>query len=357
MKLGLGLYKSLLTDDNFYFAKQAGATHVVVQLVDYVKGGNNPSLTQSYINGWGITENEHHLWEYEDLKRLKKQIESHGLTWEAIENFDPSHWYDVLLDGPKKDQQLENIKQFIHSMGKLGIPVMGYYFSLAGVWGWTGRASGRGGARSVEFDATAVDLQQLIPKGMVWNMVYDTSAPEGAIGPVSRKEMWQRLKYFLEKVMPVAEENNVKLVAHPDDPPLPELRQTARLFYASEEYEKLLDWHKSPSNGFEFCMGTIQEMKNGDVYQLLDQYSRKDKIGYIHFRNVKGKVPHYREVFIDEGDIDMVKALKILKRNNYNGVLIPDHTPEMSCAAPWHAGMAFALGFMRGAINALEHAE
>ncbi len=102
-------------------------------------------------------------------------------------------------------------------------------------------------------------------------------------------------------------------------------------------------------------MGTIQEMEHGDVYQLLDQYSGKNKIGYIHFRNVKGKVPHYREVFIDEGDIDMIKALKILKKNNYQGVLIPDHTPEMTCKAPWHAGMAFALGFMRGALNSLEH--
>jgi mannonate dehydratase len=355
MKLGLGLYKSLLTDDNFRFAKQAGATHVVVQLVDYVKGGNNPSLTQNYIAGWGITENEHNQWEYDDLNRLKKQIESHGLTWEAIENFDPSHWYDVLLDGPKKEQQLENIKKIIRLMGRLGIPVMGYYFSLAGVWGWSGRSSGRGEAKSVEFDASAINLQESIPKGMVWNMIYDTAAPAGVVEPVSREEIWQRLKYFLEVITPVAEENNVRLAAHPDDPPLPELRQTARLFYTPKEYEKLLDINKSQSNGFEFCMGTIQEMGNGDIYQLLDKYSREDKIGYIHFRNVKGKVPLYREVFIDEGDINMVKALKILKRNNFDGVLIPDHTPEMSCSAPWHAGMAFALGFMRGALNFLEY--
>ena len=111
MKLGLGLYKSLLTDKNFQFARQAGATHLVVQLVDYVKGGENPSLTQNYLQGWGVTENEHKLWDYEELSRLKKQIESHGLVWEAIENFDPAHWYDVLLDGPKKDKQLEKLEK------------------------------------------------------------------------------------------------------------------------------------------------------------------------------------------------------------------------------------------------------
>jgi mannonate dehydratase len=104
-------------------------------------------------------------------------------------------------------------------------------------------------------------------------------------------------------------------------------------------------------------MGTIQEMKDSDVYDLLDRYSRAGRIGYIHFRNVIGKVPHYREAFVDEGDINMVHALKILKKNNYTGVLIPDHTPEMTCQSSWHAGMAYALGYMKGVIQALEDHE
>ena len=87
---------------------------------------------------------------------------------------------------------------------------------------------------------------------------------------------------------------------------------------------------------------------------MLDKYSRNGKIGYIHFRNVVGKVPYYREAFVDEGDINMVRALKILKRNGYTGVLIPDHTPEMSCSGSWHAGMAYALGYMKGVMQSLE---
>ncbi len=355
INLGLGLYRSLLTDDNFRFAKQAGASHIVVQLVDYIKGGDNPSLTQNYLGGWGTTLNEHKPWAFEELKAIKQQIEGHGLVWEAIENFDPSHWYDVLLDGPKRDQQLEQIKRTIQYMGKLGIPVMGYYFSLAGVWGWTGKPSGRGQARSIEFEANAIDTEQPIPGGMVWNMTYDPDSSEASVEPVGREEMWQRLQYFLDRILPVAEENNVKLVAHPDDPPLPELRQTARLFYTHTEYEKLLQVNSSPANGFEFCMGTLQEMVGGDIYDLLAKYAKTDRIGYIHFRNVVGKVPHYREAFVDEGDIDMIKTLRILKENEWNGVLIPDHTPEMTCGAPWHAGMAYALGFMRGAINSLNY--
>jgi mannonate dehydratase len=356
MQLGLGLYKQNLTDDNFRFARQAGATHIVAQLVDYVKG-ENPTLTQNYLKGWGTTQNQGKLWTFDELNSLKKKIESHGLTLAAIENFDPSHWYDVLLDGPEKNKQLEDIKTMIRNIGKAGIPVMGYYFSLAGVWGWTSGTYGRGEAGTVAFDSSKVNLEEPIPKGMVWNMTYDPDALEGMVGVVSRKEMWLRLKYFLDQILPVAEEAGVKLVAHPDDPPLPNLRGTARLFYNTEEYERLLTIHPSPANGFEFCMGTIQEMKDSNVYDLLDRYSRAGRIGYIHFRNVIGKVPHYREAFVDEGDINMVRALKILKKNNYEGVLIPDHTPEMTCKSPWHAGMAYALGYMKGVIQSLENDE
>lgn len=355
--LGLGLYKSLLNDNNFRFARQCGATHLVVQLVDYVKGGDNPSLTQNYLGGWGVTRTEGKLWQLDELLAIKKQMESHGLTWAAIENFDPAHWYDILLDGPKKHRQMEDLKFMLRNIGKAGIPVMGYYFSLAGVWGWTSGPEGRGGAMSVVFDEAEIDPQIPIPNGMVWNMTYNEEAEKGHRPPVSRDEMWERLRWFLGEILPVAEECGVKMVAHPDDPPLPELRGTARLFHSFEEYEKLLSVSASPANGFEFCMGTLQEMKEGNLYDLLDRHSAAGHIGYIHFRNVVGKVPRYREAFVDEGDIDMVRAMQILKKNNYEGVIIPDHTPEMSCGAPWHAGKAFALGYMRGILQTLERTQ
>jgi mannonate dehydratase len=90
-------------------------------------------------------------------------------------------------------------------------------------------------------------------------------------------------------------------------------------------------------------------MTEGDVYQATEQYV--DQIAYIHFRNVKGKAPYYKELFLDKGDIDMFKILKILKSKNFNGVLIPDHTPQISCDAPWHAGMAYTLGFMNAELK------
>ena len=114
-------------------------------------------------------------------------------------------------------------------------------------------------------------------------------------------------------------------------------------------YQRLLDLAPSPSNALELCVGTIAEMTEGDVYDAVDRYSRQGKIAYIHLRNVVGKVPNYRETFIDEGDVDMIRILSILARNDFDGVIIPDHTPQMSCAAPWHAGMAHTIGFVLAA--------
>lgn len=119
-------------------------------------------------------------------------------------------------------------------------------------------------------------------------------------------------------------------------------------------YQKLIDLKPSSSNNLEFCLGSIAEMTEGDVYEATDVYSKQGKISYIHFRNIVGKVPNYKEVFVDEGDIDMFRILQILKKNNFEGgVLIPDHTPQMTCDAPWYAGMAYAMGYMKAALTAV----
>jgi mannonate dehydratase len=188
---------------------------------------------------------------------------------------------------------------------------------------------------------------------MVWNMVFDREAPAGTLPPVSPDELWRRVDGFLREVLPVAEEAGVKLAAHPDDPPMPTIRGQPRLVYQPAMYQRLLDLNPSRSNTLEFCIGSLAEMTEGDLYEAVDQYSRAGRLGYVHFRNVTGKVPDYKETFIDDGDVDMLRVLSILQRNRFDGVLVPDHTPQMACSAPWHAGMAFAMGYMRAAFQSL----
>jgi mannonate dehydratase len=185
-------------------------------------------------------------------------------------------------------------------------------------------------------------------------MIYNPQAPAGTVGQVTEAQLWDRLTRFLDEVVPVAEEAGVRLAAHPDDPPMPTIRDTARLVYQPQLYQKLLDVKPSHANGLEFCIGSLAEMTEGDIYEVVDHYSQQDAICYIHFRNVRGKVPRYYEVFVDEGDVDMIRVTRILHKNGYDGVLIPDHTPQMTCGAPWHAGMAYALGYMKAVLAMIE---
>lgn len=350
MQIGLGLYRHLLTADNYKFARQLGVEQIVVHLENYLSSAEEGgvALSRGDEDGWGEADSGD--WSYPFLKGLADDIAANGLKIAAIENFAVRQWHDVLLAGPRRDEQLAQLQQIIRNAGRAGIPCIGYNFSIAGVWGWERGPFARGGALSVGFDGNAIDADQPIPDGMVWNMRYRNGEPDKAVPSVSNEELWDRFEYFLKAVLPVAEEAGVMLAAHPDDPPMPALRGTARLVNEQHKYDRLIALDPRPANGLELCLGSLQEMPGSDVYAAVDKYSRENRIGYIHFRNVVGKVPNYREVFVDEGDIDMAQVMAILKRNDFKGVLIPDHTPELHSNAPWHAGMAYAIGYMRALL-------
>ena len=355
MKLGLGLYRHMLTTEYYDFARQAGCTHVIIHLVDYFrKGVSNPRSNQptgAKYAAWGVAGGPETLWTVEEMRTTRMAIESAGLTLAGIENLDPGHWYDILLDGPHRAEQIENVRTTIRRMGDAEIPILGYNFSIAGVCGRVSGPSGRGNAITMGMDGAADEVP--VPQGTVWNMVYEDGA-DGTLPSITHDELWRRFALFLEDVIPAAEEAGVHLALHPDDPPMPTMRCQPRLVYQPYMYQRVLDAMPSPSNTLEFCVGTLAEMTEGDVYEAVEQYSRQGKIAYVHLRNVKGKVPHYRETFIDEGDVDIVRILSILARNGFDGVIIPDHAPQMSCSAPWHAGMAHTLGYAAGVIGALE---
>jgi len=356
MKLGLGLYKHMLTLENFAFAKQAGATHIVAHLVDYFKGGGPGAGGDQPLGtdwGWGLAGDPNELWTLAELRGLRQKVEESGLTLEAIENLDPAHWGDILLDGPRRSQQMENVKTIVRRMGEAGIPILGYNFSIAGVAGRTKGNYARGGAPAVGMEGS-YDLP--MPNGLVWNMIVDPQAPRGATGfvpPATHEQLWSRLQRFLDEILPVAESSGVVLALHPDDPPMPFIRGQPRLVYQPQLYQKVIDLNPSQSNRLEFCVGSLAEMTEGDIYETVDAYSRQNRIGYVHLRNVRDKVPHYKETFIDDGEVDVLRVLAILKKNNFAGVIIPDHAPQMTCAAPWHAGMAFAMGYLRAGLHRL----
>src|SRR5690606_29088455 len=160
----------------------------------------------------------------------------------------------------------------------------------------------------------------------------------------------QRFEWFLKELVPVAEAAGVQLAAHPDDPPMETLRGTARLVNQPAKYDRLVSLVDSPSNALEFCIGSLQEMTTGNVYQATRRFARAGRIAYVHFRNVKGKVPRYEETFIDNGEVDMAEIVRILRDESFNGVMVPDHDPDVHSYAPWHACLAYRIGFMRALV-------
>lgn len=351
-RLGFGFYHHMLNDDGYAFARQCGATHAVAHLVDYKHGGIpadgecDDDQPLGFATGWGIAGHTITNWDESYLLAIKERMAQFGITLTAIENFDPIDWYDVLLNGPKREQQIETIKRRIETVGTVGIPVIGYNFSITGV---TSRAAGpyaRGGATSVGMEE--VDTRAL-PSGLVWNMWVDPSETT-VLPPATADQLWNRWCRFIEDVLPTAERAGVILAAHPDDPPVPEVRGQPKLGWNLDRYLGMIDHIDSPFNALELCLGTLAEMAPHDLYEVVRYAAKRRRIGYVHFRNVVGHAPHYREVFVDEGAIDMRQIVSILNEKGYNGVLIPDHTPQMRCAAPWHAGMAYAMGYMRALL-------
>src|SRR5688500_18149900 len=140
VRLGFGLYRHMLDDAHCRFAVQCGASHLVVHLVDYYAGRGDGHRGDQPVGdrwGWWRAGDPQRLWTAAELIELRRRAEAAGLTLAAIENLDPAHWGDVLTDGPRRSQHVENVKQIIRAMGEAGIPVLGYYFSLAGVAGRT----------------------------------------------------------------------------------------------------------------------------------------------------------------------------------------------------------------------------
>lgn len=355
MELGLGLFARMLTRENLRFAAQAGATAIVVHMADYA-GPEAPrhSHFDRDAKGRDVSAQRGRVWTVAELRGIRELVESEGLRLAALENLNPALWYDVLLDGPERGAQLEQVRTIVRNMGAAGIGMLGYNFSLAGVHGPRREAVGRAGAVIETFDASEPALAEPLPAGFVWNRWYDPAANGAGPAAVSQGEQLRRHAAFLAEVLPVAEECGVTLALHPDDPPVERLRGHGRMLNRPELFRELAATHRSRSFAFEFCVGTVAEMPGAEPVALLEELARAGRVGYVHLRNVQGTVPRYREVFLDEGDVSVPAVLAALDAAGFSGTIVPDHTPLMECEAPWHSGMAFALGYLRGAMQALQ---
>jgi mannonate dehydratase len=320
MRVAVGQMNEL-TDENIAFVKQLGITDVQFNMFH-----GSPHLP-------GETR-----WEYIDLLRLRTRCEDAGLRLNAIENV-PIKFYDKIMLGlPGRDEQIENMAYTIRNMGRAGIPIFGYHFVVTGVWRTSSTAPARGGAKVTAFD---YELAKEAP--LNFDRVY------------SDDELWANYTYFIKAMIPVAEEAGVKLALHPDDPPVPTLGGVARIMRSFDAFKRAVDEiGPSPNHGLDFCVGSWSEMSPAECMRGLDHFASSGKIFYVHFRDVLGTVPKFREAFIQEGNLNMFEVMKKLRKSGFNGFMIDDHVPMMSNDSGWNSrSRAFANGQMTAYLEIL----
>ena len=294
--------------------KQCGVTKVVGAMdLDAPRGGEAP-------------------WAYTSLLRVKNAYEDEGFELVVLESRPPLD--KAKLGLPGRDEEIATVCELISNMGKLGIEVWCYEWMP--VINWTRTSTtirSRGGAL-----VTGYDHSQML------------NAPLTAYGEVSEDQLWDNLRYFLERVIPMAEEAGVKLAMHPDDPPLSPIRGLGRIMRSVENFQRLLELVPSPMNGITLCQGNFTLMTD-DLPTVIRQFA--DKIFFVHMRDVAGVPAKFQETFHDAGKTDMVACMRAYRDIGFIGVLRPDHVPTMAGDDNEHAGYSaigrlFAIGYLKG---------
>ena len=279
-------------------------------------------------------------WDLDELKRMRDNCDQHGVLFEAI-RMDSE--YIKLPPGAARDQRLENILGNIQKAAQVGVKVITFHWTVIPIRR-NERRPGRGGTTYAAFRLED-NWQNL---------------PEGECGRVTSEDYWERITHFLQTVVPVAKEQDVRMACHPYDPPgLPLGYQGAdnwdapSVFEAIRRYEAIID---SPYNGFQLCLGTTGEgLKNprAEILPIVQYLGERGKIHQIHMRNIRGGLHDFAEVFPDEGDMDFVEILRILRDTQFAGSICPDHMPRHADDPGGLQAFAFGYGYLRALIQAV----
>jgi mannonate dehydratase len=270
--------------------------------------------------------------------KAKATVTAHGMDLRTVL---ATSGFDQIKRGlPGRDREVAWLRNAVQAMGAAGIPILAYNFKLLNSKLLRSAPSqGRGGAKYISFD-----YGEYLKK------------PAAPIDPpVSEEKMWDNIAYFLKAMIPAAEQAGVRLALHPDDPPVPHgtpaLAGAAHIVSSFDQYRRIFGIVPSPSNGMLFCQGCVTEMKGVDVYDAIRQMGAIDKIVMVHFRNVRGEFPRFQETFVDDGDVDMYRAMQAYRDAGFKGPFSLDHSPMFPEAEI--ANQAFVVGYLRGLIHSV----
>ena len=286
-------------------------------------------------------------WGVDNLMRLRERVEKKGITLEMVPLPLSSasiarHEYPDLMLGksPGRERAIDELKQILLNVQKAGIPVVKYNMSMLGVVR-TPKSHGRGGAELSTFKYEGTDQTP-----------FD-------FGPVPADVYWERITWFLDHIIPVANELKIKMACHPHDPAMPVGKgwRGVETVLSPEGLKKFVSIRESPYHGLNFCQGTVTEgLKdpNKEIHHYIEYLGSRKKIFNVHFRNIKGKFLDFTEVFHDEGDVDMFACARTYKKVGYDGMLMPDHVPHIEGDAGGKQAFAFAFGYIRAILQSVQ---
>jgi mannonate dehydratase len=285
-------------------------------------------------------------WSVDGLTRLRERIEKFGIKLEMVSL--PTNSYitnsgikNVMLGkSPERDREIDSVCQMIRNAARAGIPSLKYNLTILAVVR-TESTPGRGGASYSTFDYSKAK----------------EDPPLTEAGQVSADAHWERITYFLDRVVPVANEYKVKIACHPHDPPMPAgkgFRGVRRVMGSVEGLKRFVSIRESPYHGLNFCQGTVSEMlerPGQQIYDVIRYFGQRKKIFNVHFRNIKGGFLKFQETFPDDGDVDMIRAMRVYKEVGYDGMIMPDHAPRIAGDAGGRQAFAFAFGYIAALIQ------
>jgi mannonate dehydratase len=302
------------------------------------------------ICGYPKGRNEDGPYTLEDMKRLKDLCEKHKVGLDLIAPpFLASSHVDrtarpaiMLASSPEREKDIAEIQQLIRDCARAGIPAIKYNMSILGVLR-TERTPGRGGSSY-----------------STWRLrVAKPSTPLTRAGVVKADQFWERITYFLDRVIPVANEYKIRMACHPHDPGVPPdgYQGVDRVLGTVEGLKKFLSIRESPYHGLNFCQGTVSEMLRDpgkEIFDVIRYFGSRKKIFNVHFRNIRGRRDDFQETYPDEGDINFVEAIKVYKEVDYEYMMMPDHVPQHPDDPRGDQAFAFAYGYIRALIQAVD---
>ncbi len=292
-------------------------------------------------------------WDLEDSLRKREDCEKYGISLDAYHlpltsaGIDDVLYPNIMLGkSPERDREIEIIQQMIQVAAKTGIKVLNYNTTI----------------HKVLRTSRTVDPKRGNASYSTWNYeeAVKKNEPKTKAGDVSIDQMFDRIKYLIDRIVPVAEEYKVKLANHIADPPTPlGFRGISRwdspdVFAGIQRFAKLSD---SPYHGFNFCIGSIAEgLKDPrtEILPIIKWVGERNQIFNIHLRNIKGGWNNFQEVYPDNGDMDFFEVVSALRDVGYDGMVMPDHVPAHSAGGSGQEAFAFCYGYIKAMLQALD---